>query len=120
MPMSSALSRDQALDARPLPVELESRQPTSTGARLTVRIPTPRWMRWILRAGPTQQRVYELDPMGLAVLDLCDGRRNVRDIIDAFAADHPQLPAAQARKAVTVFLRTLLERQLVVMEVQGE
>ena len=67
---------------------------------------------WVLPI-PRGRRI-ELDAVGAAVLDLCDGRRNVEKIIELFASNH-KLTFREAQLSVTQFLRQLTRRGIVVL-----
>ncbi len=62
---------------------------------------------WILR--PSTSRTIILDRLGGHVWELCDDRRNVEQVVDAFAAAH-QLTFHEARVAVGNYIRQLIER----------
>jgi hypothetical protein len=85
------------------------------GAIVTVTVPSGRWHK-LLSGATTHERTYGLDRYGREVLEACDGKRTVRNIMDRFAAAH-KVSAAEAEKAVAAFLRTLLGKGLIVMEV---
>jgi hypothetical protein len=84
------------------------------GALAAVPIPRPRFLipplSWILPVS-THRRV-ELEPVGVAVLDLCDGRRTVEDVIEKFASEHG-LSFREAQLSITEFLHQLVTRGLV-------
>lgn len=81
---------------------------------VSVPIPRPKYLvpplSWLLPFSPTRR--VEMEPVGAGVLGLCDGRRTVEAIIEAFAAGH-QLSFREAQLAVTQFLRQLAQRGLV-------
>jgi len=89
----------------------------SDGSTLaSVPIPRPKYLvpplSWILPFSPYRQ--VELEPVGSGVLKMCDGRRTVEAIIEAFAAGH-KLSFREAQLAVTQFLSQLMQRGLVVI-----
>jgi pyrroloquinoline quinone biosynthesis protein D len=57
------------------------------------------------------ERVIELDPIGLAVLQQIDGRRSLGDIIDRLAALY-DAPAAQIAQDVTSYIGGLCDRRI--------
>ncbi len=67
-------------------------------------------LSWIIPF--SSHRRVELDKVGLRVLDLCDGRRNIESVIDRFAAEH-KLSFREAQLAVTQFMRQLVQRGMV-------
>jgi len=81
------------------------------GVIVSVPIERPRWLvpplSWVL---PWRSlRRVQLDEAGTAVLTLCDGRRNVEQVIESFAQEH-KLSFRESRLAVTQFLQDLLRR----------
>ena len=60
----------------------------------------------------SSHRRVELDALGAAVLEMCDGRRRVEAIIETFA-DRNKLTFREAQLAVTQFLQQLTHRGLV-------
>ncbi|UCF92468.1 MAG: PqqD family protein [Desulfobacterales bacterium] len=71
---------------------------------------------WVKRFGGPEGRVQtkklQLDALGTEVWDLVDGKRSVRQVIQAFAAKH-QLQPKEAEVAVTRFIRELGQRGLI-------
>jgi hypothetical protein len=57
----------------------------------------------------SSHRRIQLDKLGTAVLELCDGRRTVERIIEKFARDH-KLTYREAQLSVSQFLQMLTER----------
>ena len=112
------LSREQAMDAVPLKLEIARTETLADGGlRLTVNLARPKWHRWFGGKGDIQ-RSFELDEMGADVYNACDGKCSVKTLIRRFAADH-NLALAEAEMSVTQFLHMLMARGLVGMEVGG-
>jgi len=110
------LSRERAMSARPDKAPVVRREELEGGrARVTVRLVKPRWMR-LLSSGETFERTFGLDALGREVYDACDGRSKVQSIIRWFAREH-KVSLPEAELSVTTFLRTMLVKGLVVMEV---
>ena len=70
--------------------------------------------RLVLRIKGDINREFELDAMGVEVLNLCDGDKTVKYIIRRFSKDH-DMNHAESEQAVASFLRTLMAKGLVVM-----
>ena len=109
------ISTGQFLAAVPMVNHAATRTATPTGGTLVeVPIPRPRFLvppiSWILPF--SGHRRIELDKLGTAVLQLCDGRRSVERIIEKFAADH-KLTFRESQLSVTQFLRMLTERGVI-------
>ena len=65
------------------------------------------------------QRSYGLDRFGMQVYEACDGKTSVRRIVKRFAADNGLGPA-EAELAVSRFLKTLMAKGLIAMEVSKD
>lgn len=91
-------------------------QENPEGAIVSVPIRRPGWLvppiSWVLPW--RSHRRIQLDGPGWAVLSLCDGRRNVEQVIETFAQDH-KLSFRESQIAVTQFLRELIRRGLIAL-----
>lgn len=91
----------------------EARVEELDDGRTIVRIPVrPRWgVRWLVRQDPKRPmlRSFELDALGSEVWALCDGRRNVRDLIEQLA-ELKKLNLREAEVSVVAYLKTLTSR----------
>lgn len=92
----------------------------ATGTRVTMPTLRPRWLvpplTWAIRPRPTH--TLALDAIGAQVLAWCDGR-TVEALVDAFAARYG-LTFHEARVAVSGYLRLLVERHVVALEIERE
>ena len=114
----SQLTKSKALTLTPVK-NIESSEVTLNSGVVVIRYPVTMrpWMaKWIQRfKGPSPQigsRKLQLDNLGTEVWKMIDGKRTVRDIVDAFAETH-QLEDREAEMAVTQFLRDLGKRGLI-------
>jgi len=86
------------------------------GVIVSVPVRRPNWLippiSWVLPW--SSHRRVQLDEAGTAVLALCDGQRNVEQVIETFAQEH-KLSFRESQLAVTQFLRELLRRGIVAM-----
>jgi hypothetical protein len=92
------------------------------GQTLVLWIPLRRrwWVDAVAWALPLRGRKgFALDVLGEEVWNACDGNREVERIIEEFAARH-RVRFHDARVSVLQFLRTLVERKLVAIVVEGE
>ncbi len=113
----STIDRNSALRGRPLRVPPVQVQDRPQGGRLvTISVRPKRWQRW-LGFPSAYQRTYGLDVVGSQVYDACDGQLTVSQIVRRFAR-HNKLQQAEAEAAVTAFLKSLIARGLVVMQVK--
>ncbi|MCE9613845.1 MAG: PqqD family protein [Lentisphaerae bacterium] len=87
------------------------------GVCLRVRQQRPSFMKpplsWIVPFKDT--KVHQLDELGSDVWRMCDGHRHVEAVIDAFAARY-SLSFHEARVAVTSYLRLLVQRGILAVE----
>lgn len=112
----SPAARDMALRARPHKLPPVQRESKDGKLYVTVQFNRPRWQQ-LLGAGVTCRRTFGLDTYGQRVYESCDGKRTVRDVIRRFAAaTHVSVP--EAEMAVTQFMRTLLSKGLIAMEME--
>jgi hypothetical protein len=108
------------LDA--VPMQNRAVRVESHGSTFTLWVPIRR--RWWMR-GPLSwalpfrsEKGVALDVIGSEVWSACDGERRVEDIVAAFAQHH-RLRFHEARSSVTQFLKSLVERRLLVLAVPG-
>ena len=108
------VSRQEMLAAAPVR-NPEARVEELDDGRVIVRIPVRprRVVRWLVRQDPKRPmlRSFELDPLGSEVWTLCDGRRNVRRLIEQFARKH-RLNLREAEVSMVTYLKTLTSRGL--------
>jgi hypothetical protein len=110
-----SLSKEEALSARPARrPEVASKKTDDGRTLLTVRFPRPRWQRWVGATTDYAERNFELDCLGAEVYEACNGKVDVRTVIQKFATVH-NLAWAEAEIAVTGFLKTLMSRGLIMM-----
>jgi hypothetical protein len=111
------------LDAAPLRNRAAAVKTDGNGERsITVPRERPWWLRiplvgWAVAVG--EKRTLRLDRLGSEVWDLCDGQRTVEGIVDDFAQRH-RLTFHEARAAVTVYLKTLVQRGALALEMPEE
>lgn len=115
-PVNVSLPREIAMGAVPHQLPVVCRARKQDKVYLTIRFERPRWQR-ILGAAETCDRTFGLDAYGRRVYESCDGHRTVREIVRHFARQtHVSEPEAEL--AVTRFLRTLMSKGLVAMEME--
>src|SRR5262245_22056081 len=112
------ISREAALKARPLKLpNASSTELPNQGVRVMLHLEGARWLQKF--GGGKFARNFELDQLGREVYEACDGETNVETIVKNFAAAHNlNLPAAE--NAVTTFLKMLMSKGLIVMEVENQ
>lgn len=113
-----SITRDDALEARPLQVPPVATKEKGPKLYVTVEYQRPLWQR-LLGSGERCRREYGLDAYGREVYDACDGRTSVKKIVRRFAKHH-RISSGEAEKAVTTFLKTLMSRGLVAMEMDTQ
>ena len=113
---SDALSREWALGGRPLGLPTLSTEERRDGGLLVTVMLAPRgWRRWLGGRGSIR-RSFGLDRCGRQVYEACDGQRTIAAIVERFGAANRVSPA-EAEMVVTAFLKTLMAKGLVAMEV---
>jgi hypothetical protein len=106
------------LRCRPVKSAMISEQRLENGEVL-IRYPVAvrPWMAKLMQrfgrpADAVQVRKLQLDSLGTAVWDLIDGKRSVKEIIQAFAGAY-RLQAREAEVSVTRFVRELGRRGVI-------
>ena len=115
-PAALPARRDASLGAVPYrlpPVRKEEKGPK---LYVTVQFERPRWQQ-VLGADATCERTFGLDAYGRQVYENCDGRRTVRQIISRFA-NQTKISKPEAEVAVTKFMRTLITKGLIAMQME--
>jgi hypothetical protein len=110
---------DQMLDAIPTCNQAVRVEPRGDTVVLWVPIRRRFWLAglsWFLPF--RKEKGVALDAVGSSVWSACDGRRRVEEIVEVFAERH-QLRFHEARLSVSQFLRSLVERKLLVLAVPG-
>jgi len=106
---------DDLLHSRPVAnTRVELDRLDDGGAVASIPMRRPSWLvpplTWLVPF--SSHRRVRLDRIGLGVLDLCDGKRTVEDIVEQFAAAN-KLSYREAQLPVTQFMQMLLQRGLV-------
>jgi hypothetical protein len=106
------IGREDILDSVPQVNRLAKVARGSDGdASIEIPVKRPRFMvppiSWLFPFSAARR--MRLDPLGLAVLDLCDGQRTVEDIVETFAIEN-RLSFREAQVPVMQFLRLLAQR----------
>jgi hypothetical protein len=108
---------DQLLDAIPTCNRAVRVEPRGDALILWVPIRRRIWMTGLAWVFPfRKEKGIALDTVGALVWSACDGRRRVEEIVEGFAERH-QLRFHEARLSVSHFLKSLVERNLLVLAV---
>lgn len=104
----------QLLAAVPQKNEAATVERTAKGMLVSIPVRRPRWLvpplSWVVPF--SEKRRVELDPAGRLVLESCDGRRTVEEVIERFAGEH-KLSFRESQLAVTQFLKELVKRGII-------
>jgi len=104
------LSREQSLNAKPVAARILARQPLANGGqRITISARTRGIRKWLLRLPGTIEQDFDLDQIGIDVIQCCDGTKSVRYIVKRLAKQY-RLDSVVAERAVTMFLKTLVRK----------
>jgi hypothetical protein len=121
MKPEAALDFSHLLDA--VPMRNQAVRSERRGDHLVLFVPIrKRWwmygpLSWLLPF--REERGVALDPLGEEVWTACDGERRVENIVEGFAERH-RVRFHEARASVASFLRSLVERNLVVVSATGD
>ena len=108
----------RVLDATPVRLFDAPAEPVATGQwRLTVPLKPARWMNFLVRRPAHATKTFELDEIGKAVWDACDGDTPVRAIITTLASRY-DLNVREVEVATVAFLKTLVQKGLVGIPVE--
>ena len=110
------LDRKAALGSCPRKMPAVRKEKRDKKLYVTVELQRPSWQR-LLGADRICRRTFGLDAYGREVYAYCNGRRPVDQIVKRFAKAH-SLSLAEAEVSVTTFLKTLVARGLVGIEVE--
>ena len=106
------------LDAKPLRLFDATPQRAAAGQwRLTVPLKQKTWMTLFVRKAVGMTKTFELDDVGRAVWESCDGETTVRQIITDLAERH-RLNVREVEVATLAFLKTLVQKGLVGIPVE--
>jgi hypothetical protein len=110
------LDRDTAMNG--LPLKLPAKRVEEKNGRLyvTIEFRRPRWQQ-LLGADEVCERTFGLDAYGREVFDACDGGTSVMQIVKRFARNH-KISVAEAEVSVSTFLKTLMSRGMVGIELE--
>ena len=113
-PSGPQLSRQESLDARPVVSRLVKVDRDDKGG---IVLQVPRRNSALVRTVSRAFRIspykrVALDELGTFVIELCDGRHTVRDIVDRLAGTF-RLNRREAEVSTTTFLRDLARRSII-------
>jgi hypothetical protein len=115
-PANVLAQRNAALDGVPHRLPSVRREEKNGKLYVTVTFDRPRWQR-LLGADRECERTFGLDAYGRQVYESCDGRRTVREVIRQFS-QRTRISEPESEIAVTKFLRTLMAKGLVAIELE--
>jgi len=115
--IKSPAARRAALNGTPHQVPPVKSEEKDGKLYVTVRFRRPSWQKFLGAAEDTCQRTFGLDAYGRGVYESCDGKKTVKAIVEKFAkGNNVSLP--EAEMAVTSFIRTLMMKGLIAMEME--
>jgi hypothetical protein len=118
--MSAAAAKEDLMRAIPCPNGTITVEKMDDGVLVSVPLQKRWWVRppvtWIFPI--SSHRRVQLDAVGSWVLALCDGKRNVEQVIEQVMKKH-QLSFHEARSSVLQFIRMLNERGVVALATKG-
>ena len=112
------LDRDKAVSGYPLKLPAKRTEEKDGKVYVTIEFHRPRWQQW-LGAVKQTERTFGLDAYGREVFEACDGKTNVMDIMKKFARNH-RISIAEAEVSVATFIKTLMTRGMVAMDLKPE
>lgn len=114
------ISREQALRAIPGTPTVQSVKPLENGgAKIEVVRETRPIQRLLLRMPDRVTKEFELDAFGRQIVEWCDGKRSVKQILDRFLKEY-RLDPHEGEKALFTFLKTLVGKGIIHMRVKQD
>lgn len=114
----SSITREQALDAKPMPtVQCELTETPDGGAKLKVPLRTRGFGMKFLRMPEGATKTFELDSLGVFVWKNCDGKTTVQQIIRRLAKEH-SLTLREVEVSTVQFLQMLVKKGLIGMSLE--
>ena len=108
--------RNRSLEAVPVKLPAVREEVKDGKLYVTIAYERPRWQRF-LGADRLCERSYGLDDYGRHVYESCDGDRTVKQLVWKFAK-RTKISKPEAEMAVTKFLKTLISKGLVAVEME--
>jgi hypothetical protein len=117
---SRKISREEALESKPLRAAGAELKPTDDGGgKLVVPLRTPTRFAWLLRMPAGATKTFELDSLGVFVWESCDGKTSVQQIIRKLAKRY-NLGLRQAEVPTVQFLQMLGRKGLIGMSAEED
>ena len=110
------IDRETAMTGFPVQLPAKRQEEKNGKFYVTIEFRRPRWQQ-VLGADAVCERTFGLDAYGREVYEACDGQTNVNRIITKFARNH-KISIAEAEVAVSTFLKTLMQRGMVGIEMK--
>jgi hypothetical protein len=115
------LTREESLSAKPVLSRLVKVERSEQGQTV---LQVPRRDSAMVRAVARWFKVppyrpVELDELGSFVIELCDGRHSVKDVVDKLAERY-KLNRREAEVSTSEFVRTLARRSILALVIEGE
>ncbi|HEY4328552.1 MAG TPA: PqqD family protein [Phycisphaerae bacterium] len=115
-------SREALLGAVPVrnPVVRESRREGDEAGVMVLRLTAPlvpSRLRGLIGGKKMAEKSFDLDALGAFVWESLDGRRNVEELIEYFAAEK-RVNVREAEVAVLAFLKMLAQRNLLALAIE--
>lgn len=112
-PKPSKFTREQSLAMKPVQLVAADLQVDAQGnGKLTVPVQPTRVARWFVKDAEGRKKTFELDPVGVYVWKLIDGKTSVEQLIRRIAKQY-NLELRQAEASTTAFLKTLMQKGLI-------
>ena len=107
------LSREESLAMKPMQlVDAVLSVDEAGNGKLAVPVRPTRVARWLIRGKEGRTKTFELDPVGVLVWNLIDGKTSVEQLIRKIGKQYT-LDLRQAEASTTAFLKTLMQKGLI-------
>lgn len=113
---AEVMDKQLALGARPQHCPIIRSEEAGPGElSILVHYERPRWQQF-MGAQRDCERTYILDKLGRKIYEWSDGETTVQHMIDTFVKEH-HVSIAEAEYSITFYLKTLIRKGLIAMEV---
>ncbi|HOK05525.1 MAG TPA: PqqD family protein [Victivallales bacterium] len=109
------INREEALRSIPIKTPILKSEFKEKKLYLTFEFERPKWQQ-LLGSEKKCQKTFALDTIGTEIYQLCDGKNSVQNIITEFSEKY-KVNKAEAELAVTKFLKTLIEKNIIIIQI---
>lgn len=115
-PTPAAIGRNIALEGCPVQMPIVKKERENNKLMITVELNRPGWQQ-MLGAEKMCEKTFALDEYGEEVYSYCSGNMEVKKMAEQFSKKH-RISLPEAEISVATFLRTMMEKGLIGIEIK--